>query len=134
LAAVLGGESQTKRAATLMAKRACLRPGCAALVAKGYCATHQTAAEIYDRARGSAAKRGYGGAWDKVRRQTLARDGFLCQPCKRAGRIVAATEVDHVTELADGGARLALGNLLAVCHGCHVRKTWKARKARTGGG
>lgn len=114
-------------------KRPCLQPGCSEYVAKGYCAAHQTAAQVYDRARGTAAARGYGGAWLRVRAEVLKRDARLCQPCRRTGKLVAATEVDHIAELADGGARLDKRNLESTCHSCHVAKTWRRRKARTGG-
>jgi 5-methylcytosine-specific restriction protein A len=115
------------------AKRPCLQPGCAGLVAKGYCAEHAKTAQLYDKHRGTAASRGYDAAWDKVKREVLERDRHLCQPCKRKSKTVAASEVDHIVSLADGGGRLDRKNLESTCHSCHVKKTWRERWARTGG-
>jgi 5-methylcytosine-specific restriction protein A len=116
-----------------MPKRPCAQPGCAELVAKGYCTAHAKAVQLYDERRGSAAARGYDAAWNRVKNEVLERDSYLCQPCKRRGRMMRATEVDHIAELADGGARLDKSNLEATCHPDHVKKTWRARWARVGG-
>jgi hypothetical protein len=62
----------------------------------------------------SAANRGYDGAWRKVRLVVLERDGHRCAWCARP-----ATTVDHVRPLAEGGARLDPGNLVACCVRCN---------------
>lgn len=71
--------------------------------------------------RPSAARRGYGRAWQKLRRLQLAREP-LCRICRGAGLSVAARHVDHVVPLRAGGAN-KLSNLQSVCAGCHSRKT-----------
>ena len=72
--------------------------------------------------RESRHKRGYGTAWDKLRKAILSRDCHLCQPCKANGRIVPATQVDHIKPKAKGGTDEA-GNLQAICAPCHQAKT-----------
>lgn len=75
----------------------------------------------------SRHERGYGYAWTKLRTRILRRDGYLCQPCKRAGRATQATEVDHITPKAQDGTDDP-ENLESTCAPCHERKT--AREAR----
>ena len=72
--------------------------------------------------RGSRHERGYGSAWVKLRAWILQHDGYLCQPCKRAGRVTPATEVDHIVGKAVGGDDSA-DNLEAICTDCHKAKT-----------
>jgi 5-methylcytosine-specific restriction enzyme A len=67
-------------------------------------------------ARPSAARRGYGGAWRKLRRAKLARDPF-CEVCGAA----VATCVDHDRSLATGGTHDE-ANLVSMCAPCHNRK------------
>ena len=57
--------------------------------------------------------------WQHVRLAALDRDGYRCQSCGKAGRL----EVDHVQPLDKGGDAYALGNLQALCRGCHIAKT-----------
>jgi 5-methylcytosine-specific restriction enzyme A len=76
--------------------------------------------------RGNSASRGYDSRWQVVRVQALKRDCYLCQLCKREGRITLASEVHHMAPLAENPARrLDLENLISVCHGCHQRETAK---------
>ena len=57
-----------------------------------------------------------------MRAAVLDRDDHLCQPCRRAGRLTLATEVDHVTPRSLGGSE-SPGNMQAICRQCHRRKT-----------
>ncbi|MDQ1077995.1 HNH endonuclease [Pseudoroseomonas cervicalis] len=76
-----------------------------------------------DRRRGSSASRGYDGAWQRLRLQVLS-DEPLCRFCHQAGRIVAATEVDHIQPIAlRPDLRLARANLRSLCKPCHSRLT-----------
>ena len=56
-----------------------------------------------------------------IRAQTLYQYP-LCVKCESKGRITAATEVDHVIPLHQGGTD-DFDNLQALCHDCHAEKT-----------
>lgn len=73
-------------------------------------------------ARTSRHARGYGTAWDKLRKRILTRDKYLCQACARKGRLTPANEVDHKKPKAKGGTD-AEDNLEAICSPCHKAKT-----------
>lgn len=81
--------------------------------------------------RKSAAERGYGNEWRKLRDRILGRDKRLCQPCLRQGRTTLATEVDHKIPKAEGGTDDE-GNLEAICNQdpflCHSKKTAQEAK------
>lgn len=105
----------------------CRHRGCAALVrAPGYCDSHagESAGWNRDHRRGSRQQRGYGAEWDRLRLLILKRDRYLCQcdECKRTGRVLPATEVDHRIPKAEGGSDDP-GNLAAINKDCHKRKT-----------
>ena len=70
----------------------------------------------------SRHKRGYGTAWDKLRKAILKRDRHLCQPCLRSGRPTPADEVDHVIPKTQRGTDDE-SNLEAICSPCHKTKT-----------
>ncbi|BBO81192.1 hypothetical protein DSCO28_17580 [Desulfosarcina ovata subsp. sediminis] len=75
----------------------------------------------------------YGTArWKKVRAMYL-RDHPLCELCQSKGRATVATLVDHVHEIEDGGAELAMNNLMALCTRCHASKTKRMAVARSHG-
>lgn len=63
-----------------------------------------------------------GRPWRRLREQVMNRDGWLCQACKRKGRLTEATEVDHILCLAKQGDD-SLKNLEAICGPCHEAKT-----------
>lgn len=92
--------------------RPCAKHPCNELVRGGsYCPEHDRA---YDRRRPSAAKRGYGAAWRRVRAAVLADDPF-CYACGEP-----ANEVDHI----DGDSRNnRRENLRSACKPCHSRRT-----------
>jgi 5-methylcytosine-specific restriction protein A len=85
-------------------------------------AGQRTKAEA-DKARPSAAKRGYDARWRKARLAYLAANP-LCTHCKTQGIITAATVVDHITP-HKGDERLFwdVANWSACCKPCHDRKT-----------
>lgn len=74
-------------------------------------------------------QRGYGAAWDRLRKRILARDRYLCQPCLRKGRVRQATAVDHVHPKANGGTDDE-ANLQAICDPCHDEKSATDRGQR----
>ena len=65
-------------------------------------------------------------AWARLRRQVLARDGWRCQQCGKAGRL----ECDHVTPLHRGGAETDPDNLQALCRSCHLEKNRREHEQR----
>lgn len=107
-------------------KRPCSVPGCPRLTDERWCEEHtknKNVARPYDLNRGNSAERGYDNDWRKLRIVALKRDHYLCQRCLKEDKLVAATDVDHIVPLADGGERLDLDNLCSLCKACHSRKT-----------
>ena len=70
--------------------------------------------------RTSRHSRGYGTAWDKLRKFILQRDKHLCQAC--LPRPTPANHVDHIRPKAKGGTDEP-SNLQALCKPCHDAKT-----------
>lgn len=60
--------------------------------------------------------------WDSARIVVMRRDRYTCQKCRRRGRR-AELEVDHIVEIARGGAPLEYANLQTLCRRCHRDKT-----------
>ena len=105
----------------------CRFPGCPNLVrgSSGYCEDHQPEERTYDRGRGSAAKRGYGARWRKLRGMVLAAQPLCADPFgihAEAGEVVPSTDVDHIIPREQGG-RDVFENLQGLCKSCHSRKT-----------
>jgi 5-methylcytosine-specific restriction protein A len=74
-------------------------------------------------ARPTASHRGYGSRWQRFRLSYLA-DHPLCVPCGIAGKIEAATCIDHTDGKGPNGERgYDPTNLTAMCDSCHGRKT-----------
>lgn len=71
--------------------------------------------------RPSAARRGYGPLWRKVRAVYLASHP-LCVDCQAKGLLTPALHVDHVLAIEKGGTNDE-ANLQSLCHSCHSRKT-----------
>ena len=74
--------------------------------------------------RTSRHARGYGTAWEKLRKRILIRDKYLCQQCKREGRVKVGNQVDHIKPKARGGTDDE-ANLEVLCRDCHDEKTLK---------
>lgn len=111
------------------APRPCSHPGCPNLVrepGERYCAEHRAQhTRQYDRDRGSAAARGYGARWRRLRTMVLARQPICADPFgihAARGEVVASTDVDHIVPRRRGG-RDTMENLQGLCHECHSRKT-----------
>lgn len=107
-------------------QRACAVPGCAGLTHGRYCEKHQDLEQAarrakdqrFDEGRGSAAARGYGFRWRKLRLMVL-RETPLCQ---WEGCSEAASEVDHIQPKRLGGTD-ARDNLQSLCKAHHSMKT-----------
>lgn len=73
--------------------------------------------------RETSTQRGYGSRWQKARMTFLARSP-LCVECEAAGRVTAATVVDHITpHKGDQAMFWDSGNWQSMCGPCHNRKT-----------
>ena len=99
----------------------CRSRGCSRIATTddGHCARHEG-----QRPPGKWAgnRGGYGHSWRALRDAVLERDHHLCQPCRRAGRLTVAREVDHITPRSLGGSE-SHENLQAICTQCHRSKT-----------
>lgn len=78
----------------------------------------------------SRQSRGYGAAWERVRKVVLQRDAGLCQVCLRKNAYTAGNIVDHIVSKAKaaalrwGQARIDdPANLQTICKPCHDIKT-----------
>lgn len=58
--------------------------------------------------------------WETVRGSVLRRDGYICQRCKRYGRMREAAHVHHINPL-EFYPELATArwNLISLCMKCH---------------
>jgi 5-methylcytosine-specific restriction endonuclease McrA len=60
--------------------------------------------------------------WDSARIYVKRRDHYTCRACHRRFRS-HELEVDHIVEIARGGAALEYSNLQTLCQACHREKT-----------
>lgn len=67
--------------------------------------------------------------WDSARSYVLLRDRYTCQVCGTRTR-ARSLDVDHIVEIADGGAALEYSNLRTVCRSCHREKTRRFLQGR----
>lgn len=103
-------------------KTACRKPGCPEIVEGDFCGDHGDRKRSRDR-RQTASQRGYDAKWRRSRNQYLATHPYCEDPYDRHGGYPPkAREVDHITPLTEGGARLDPRNAQALCRGCHERK------------
>lgn len=107
------------------APSACRRPGCRGIVRNGVCSVcgplRRQSQVAHDERRGTAASRGYGRRWRKVRAMVLGQHP-VCAECERQGRVTLATDVHHKIAKRDGGLD-TFDNLEPLCHRCHSRIT-----------
>jgi len=84
--------------------------------------THQVKRARRPEVRLSPYRRGYGGAWQKIRRQVIARDAAVCQSCGHVCGKPKEIQVDHIKAKRHGGTD-DMSNLQVLCAGCHGHKT-----------
>lgn len=108
--------------------RPCAFPRCPALVRDSkYCDLHQqhenASRRQYDQQRGTMTARGYGVAWQALRKEILLRDGYECQHCHCfVGHRRWDAHVHHVVSKAKGGTDDP-SNLIVLCGPCHSKVT-----------
>lgn len=75
--------------------------------------------------RESSYSRGYDSKWRKARKYFL-QDNPLCVHCEKEGRVVPATDVDHIIpHKGDMNLFWDQSNWQSLCKECHSRKTVK---------
>lgn len=67
--------------------------------------------------------------WRSLRRYKIQMNP-LCEKCESKGLTEPGKEIDHVTAIRDGGARLSLHNLQTLCRSCHASKSAHEREKR----
>lgn len=72
--------------------------------------------------RPTAQQRGYDKAWRAVRAAHLKIEPW-CRMCRQVGQRTAATDVDHIVRIRDGGKRLDHANLRSLCSTHHKSKS-----------
>ena len=99
----------------------CTKPSCPGIVRAGVCSVcgplRLTVQRQHDERRGTAAQRGYGANWQRLRTMVLNASP-LCAECDRQGRVTPATDVHHKVKRRDGGPD-TFENLEPLCHACH---------------
>ncbi len=103
----------------------CAHPGCPRVVPYGqrYCSEHTL---LYRGDRKSSGKRGYGSKWQRARARFLARpENIFCVECKKEGKLVRATVVDHIVpHRGDDKLFWDEKNWQPLCKKHHDIKTW----------
>lgn len=110
----------------------CIKPGCVALIRDGSrCEAHKlppwqhaapTCGDSSNGRESSSHARGYGWAWQKLRKSIMHRDCGICRICGRPGN-----EVDHIIPKSRGGLDDP-DNLQCLCIECHQAKTIQDRQ------
>lgn len=60
--------------------------------------------------------------WRQLRKLYLSLHP-ICEVCRKMERVTAASQVDHVQAIEEGGAAFDMSNLMALCQRHHSRKT-----------
>jgi 5-methylcytosine-specific restriction protein A len=98
----------------------CRHLGCPKLTDGLYCEEHEA---LHRGDRPSSGKRGYNSRWQKARDRYLKAHP-LCVQCRKEGRLVEATVVDHITpHRGDRKLFWDESNWQSLCKPCHDRKT-----------
>lgn len=87
-----------------------------------FCPQSRQNRQAADARRGNFRQRGYTPTWDKFRVLVLQAEPF-CRWCRKRGKLIPATLVDHIVPLAAGGPLLDWDNACPMCTTCHAIKT-----------
>lgn len=122
----------------MKAKKPCTYPGCGALTHSTRCDIHKhVEAKAYDKARGTAASRGYGWKWTQASKR-FRREHPFCRICWEEKCILVPTEqgghVDHIIPVTgpDDPRFWDESNWQSICGTCHSAKTAKEDGGFTG--
>jgi 5-methylcytosine-specific restriction protein A len=110
-------------------KTLCSRPGCNGLVDDLGCSVcgKKRAMRWADSRRGTAAERGYGNDWRKLRNRYIKQNA-MCERCIRLrDELREAVEVHHKQPFhgLNDPLRLDWNNLESLCEACHAEITAK---------
>ena len=100
----------------------CRHQNCPALIKPGtmYCEEHKP---LHPEVVRSAHSRGYNKRWQRESK-TFLKSHPLCEECKKNGRYVQATVVDHIVpHRGDQKLFWDRENWRALCKSCHDKKT-----------
>ena len=101
----------------------CTTPACGRIATKrGRCDEHEARAWERTSRRNLELDKA---TWNRTQREHLRME----PSCRACGTDQALT-VDHITEVADGGALYDHGNLQTLCDDCHTIKSQLAAAAR----
>lgn len=108
---------------SLTTNRPCRTPGCPNhSVFRGQC---EQCAKIdnkqYDQVRQAEHTTTYDDRWRELSR-AYRNQHPTCEMCEERGIITQSVLVHHKTPIDDGGGRLDLNNLQALCRDCHERR------------
>lgn len=104
--------------------RPCKKNGCPNFSMRGYsfCEMHQKISWKKNQIEREDDDSFYrSSVWLSLRSKHL-RDEPLCRGCKKLDRVTAASMVDHILPIRDGGEQLDENNLQSLCESCHARK------------
>lgn len=108
----------------------CKHPGCPKLVSpdQRYCEDHKINRQENPERRQKTAERGYSSTW-RIARKRFLEANPLCVECKKYGKFVKATDVDHIIP-HKGNPKLFWDetNWQPLCHRHHSIKTRKENK------
>ena len=108
-------------------KKPCAHKGCPELTHDRYCEAHtKHYNNLYNKKRRADPKRNdafYSSRnWRKSREAQLRRHP-TCEECLKAGQVVPAKVVDHITPIKQGGDRYDPDNLQSLCVSHHNQKS-----------
>lgn len=105
----------------------CSYPNCPNLTGDRYCNEHKklTDSQYNTYQRDKQAQKFYQSTrWKAVRKRHLNSEP-LCRECKKNGKLVKASVVDHIVPVKQGGNPFDDNNLQSLCWSCHSTKSAK---------
>ena len=105
---------------SLTVNRPCRTPGCPGMAAfRGYCQQcNDVRSQSYEQGRSKIHNATYDMDWQRLSR-AYRNYHPQCERCEHNGIISDAVLVHHKVPVADGGDRLSIDNLEALCRDCH---------------